>query len=126
MAVEQASPEQIDAVLAAIPQQDPFRFVSGITELTREKIVGFSDFTGNEAFFAGHFPGSPVLPGVIMLETMAQFGVVALNLYRRILDNDDLTRLAYFVEAEVEFSAPVVPPARLVVTGEQIFWRRRK
>ena len=58
-----------------LPHRDPFLFVDEIVEIEEDKrIVGLRKITGEEEFFKGHFPGNPILPGVIMLEALAQVG----------------------------------------------------
>ena len=68
-------------VLARVPQQEPFRFIEAIHELDREHIVASYRFPQDADFYRGHFPGNPITPGVILIETMAQAGVVALGIY---------------------------------------------
>jgi 3-hydroxymyristoyl/3-hydroxydecanoyl-(acyl carrier protein) dehydratase len=68
-------------ILEMVPQRPPFRFIEEILELDEEHIVGVYRFRSDEYFYAGHFPGLPVTPGVILIETMAQTGVVAFGLY---------------------------------------------
>jgi len=62
-----------------LPHRDPFLFVDEIVEATNEKIVAKHVFTENEYFFKGHFPEYPVVPGVILVETMAQSGGAGLR-----------------------------------------------
>ena len=70
-----------ERILAMVPQQHPFRFIEEILELDEEHIVGVYRFRSDEYFYRGHFPGLPITPGVILIETMAQTGVVAFGLY---------------------------------------------
>jgi 3-hydroxyacyl-[acyl-carrier-protein] dehydratase len=116
-------------ILDLLPQQRPFRFVDEILEVDEQRIVGRYTFREDEWFYAGHFPGRPVTPGVILLEAMGQVGVVALGIYLFALEHSvdearDWTTL--FVEAESEFLRSVGPGECVTIRGERIFWRRNK
>lgn len=116
-------------VLALVPQQPPFRFLDEIVELSPEGIVGRYTFRRDEAFYAGHFPDMPITPGVILLETMAQTGVVALGIYLKALevDREELGRWrSVFTDAEVEFLDAVLPGETVTCRAEKVFWRRNK
>lgn len=120
------TPEQ---VLQAIPQQAPFRFIDRIVELDSEHIIGSYAFNPDEFFYRGHFPGDPITPGVILIEAMAQTGVVALGLYlsAQTLPADELSQwITVFTECQIEFYLPVSPGERVTVCGEKVFFRRMK
>ena len=116
-------------VLAAIPQQEPFRFIDEILEVDDDHIVASYRFRPEAEFYRGHFPGKPVTPGVLMIESMGQAGVVGLGIYLLAKERGrgaiaDLVTV--FTDAEVEFSGFVRPNERVVITGKKIFFRRLK
>jgi 3-hydroxyacyl-[acyl-carrier-protein] dehydratase len=118
-----------DEVLALIPQQRPFRFLDRLVELDDAHAVGEYTFRTDESFYAGHFPGDPVTPGVILLETMCQTGLVALGIYLLGLERprDEVAgTVTLFTDAQVEFERVVRPGDTVRVVAEKTLWRRRK
>jgi len=67
------------AILDAIPHRDPFLLVDTVVEQTETRIVGSKTFSGEEWFFAGHYPGSPLVPGVLLCEAAMQCGAILLS-----------------------------------------------
>jgi 3-hydroxyacyl-[acyl-carrier-protein] dehydratase len=114
-------------VLAAIPHREPFRFVEEILELDDEHIVAACRFDANADFYRGHFPGNPITPGVLLLEAMAQAGVVAHGIYllgRRALASEP-PMLTLFTQAEAEFLGIVRPGERVLVRARKMTFRHR-
>ena len=68
-------------LLELLPQQEPFRFVDEILEVDADHIVARYTFRRDADFYRGHFPGNPITPGVLLIEAMAQTGVVALGIH---------------------------------------------
>ena len=68
-----------EQILAAIPHRDPFLLVDEIVELSDERIVCTKTFSGEEDFFAGHYPGFPLVPGVLLCEASMQCGAILLS-----------------------------------------------
>jgi len=98
----------IQEIINTIPHRYPFLLVDRILEFEKNKrIVGFKNVTINEPFFQGHFPGHPIMPGVLLLEAMAQTGaVLALKSYT----GDVQSKVIYFMSIDkAKFRKPVVP-----------------
>ncbi len=106
----------IEGIMQMLPHRPPFLLIDRILkiDLAGNKIVGVKNVTMNEDFFRGHFPGHPIMPGVLQLEAMAQ--VAGILLLKRI---EMANQLAYFMSAEeVKWRKPVVPGDVLVIEVE--------
>ena len=103
-------PLDIRHVLDVLPHRYPILLVDRIVEIEDGKrIVGIKNVTINEPFFQGHFPGHPVMPGVLIIESMAQVGGVLLMGHLR-LEGDVKEKVVYFMSLDnVKFRRPVVP-----------------
>jgi 3-hydroxyacyl-[acyl-carrier-protein] dehydratase len=118
-----------EEILAFVPQQKPFRFIEEILELSDNHIIGKYTFKIDEYFYQGHFPGDPVTPGVILIETMAQTAVVAFGLYltSKITKQEELHEwTTFFTDCKIDFYKPVFPGETVIVRGEKVFYRKMK
>ena len=101
----------IEEVMKLLPHRPPFLLVDRILKIEGNQIVGLKNVTMNEDFFRGHFPGHPIMPGVLQLEAMAQ--IAGILLLKRI---EAANQIAYFMSAEeVKWRKPVVPGDVLVI-----------
>ncbi len=100
----------VNEIRRILPHRYPFLLVDRILELEPERIVGIKNVTANEPFFPGHFPDFPVMPGVLIVEAMAQTaGVLVL---KSIPDRE--SKLVFLVSIEsAKFRKPVVPGDQL-------------
>ena len=118
-----------EEVLELLPQQEPFRFVDEILEVDENHIVARYRFRPEADFYRGHFPGDPITPGVILLESLAQVGVVALGIYIYALEfgREEVTRrVALFTDANIDFSGIVKPGEQVTISADRMFFRRGK
>jgi 3-hydroxyacyl-[acyl-carrier-protein] dehydratase len=104
-----------------LPHRYPFLMVDGILEMERLKhIVGIKNVTLNESYFQGHFPGKPIMPGVLIIEAMAQTGGLLLLL--EVPDRE--SKLLYFVAVDgARFRRPVIPGDQLRLEIKVLSWR---
>jgi beta-hydroxyacyl-ACP dehydratase FabZ len=123
-------PLNYEDIIEILPHRYPFLLVDRITELEfGKKVVGIKNVTCNEPFFQGHFPGSPIMPGVLILEAMAQVGGILARLTVKEESGREPMDLPFFVAMDkVKFRKPVVPGDQIVFeiiplrTGSKI-WR---
>lgn len=111
----------VNEIQKILPHRYPFLFVDSIVEMERlKRVVGIKNVTINESFFQGHFPGQPIMPGVLIIESMAQTG--GLLLLQEVPDRE--SKLLYFVAVDgARFRRPVVPGDQLKVEMKVISWR---
>ena len=105
------APLEIRDIMRIIPHRYPFLLLDRVVELEEgRRIVAIKNVTINEPFFTGHFPGNPIMPGVLVVEAMAQAGAVLL-LHSR---PDSQGRVVYFAGLDkAKFRRPVVPGDQL-------------
>ena len=105
-------------IMKILPHRYPFLLVDRIIELEPDKrIVGIKNVTINEQFLQGHFPGAPVMPGVLIIEAMAQ--VAGVLIYRDMPEAERRSKLVYFTGIDnAKFRRPVVPGDQLRIEME--------
>jgi UDP-3-O-[3-hydroxymyristoyl] N-acetylglucosamine deacetylase/3-hydroxyacyl-[acyl-carrier-protein] dehydratase len=103
--------KDVNAIMDILPHRPPFLLVDKILELTEDHVVGLKNVTMNEPFFVGHFPGAPVMPGVLIVEAMAQAGgILALSVVP-----DPENYLTFFLKMNnVKFKKQVIPGDTLI------------
>ena len=111
----------INEIQKILPHRYPFLMVDRVIEVERlKRIVAIKNVTINEAHFQGHFPGQPIMPGVLIIEALAQTGGFLLLL--EIPDRDN--KLLYFVAVDdARFRRPVVPGDQLRLEIKVLNWR---
>jgi 3-hydroxyacyl-[acyl-carrier-protein] dehydratase len=104
-------PLQIEDIKKLLPQRFPFLMIDRVIEASPEKVVALKNVTVNEAYFNGHFPDQKVMPGALMIEAMAQAGII---LYKQKFPNDTIL---FLVSVKSRFSHPVIPGDQLKISA---------
>ena len=112
----------INKILELLPHRYPFLLVDRVTMIEDEKrIEGIKNVTINEPFFQGHFPGLPIMPGVLQLEALAQLSGILL-----LQNPENRGKLAYFMAVDkARFRKPVLPGDQLHLIGEVLKMKKR-
>lgn len=119
--VANAGTLDINQIMAILPHRYPFLLVDRVIELGDLHAVGTKSVTINEPFFQGHFPGHPVMPGVLQVEAMAQ--VASIVMMQR---TENAGKIGYFMSAdEVKFRKPVVPGDTLFIHCDMLSAKKR-
>lgn len=123
MSKESPSIIEIQEILEYLPHRYPFLLVDRVIEYEEmSRIVGIKNVTINEPFFQGHFPGVPIMPGVLIIESMAQLGGVLL--FKAIPDRD--TKLVFFAGIDkARFRRPVRPGDQLRLEMQLTYNKKR-
>ncbi len=110
-----------DKILAIIPHRHPMLMVDAILKIEGDTLTAVKNVSGNEPFFRGHFPGPLVMPGSLLLETMAQAGAVYI-----LQQPAHRGKLIYFMGVDrVRFRRPVQPGCQLLITAQLLSLRSR-
>ena len=107
--------KDIVEILKVLPHRYPFLMLDRILEMTADSVVGLKNVTINEPFFQGHFPGKPIMPGVMIVEAMAQAGAI---LGYALLDNDEEMAIYFMGMDKVRFRKPVLPGDQLIIKAK--------
>jgi len=105
----------ITEIMKLLPHRYPMLLVDRILEIQEKRIVGIKNVSANEQFFQGHFPGAPVMPGVLIVEAMAQCAAV---LFLRDIEDRDKKLFLFGGVDKARFRKPVIPGDQLTLECE--------
>lgn len=112
----------IEEIKKVIPHRYPFLLVDRVLELEEESIKAIKNVTANEEFFNGHFPGQPIMPGVLQVEALAQTGAIMLMTQQA--DDPQETLMVFTGINKCKFRRQVVPGDQLVLEVELVNKKR--
>ena len=109
-------------IISKLPYSKPFLFVDELLQIDDNGVEGCYTFDENLDFYKGHFKDYPITPGVILIEVMAQIGLVCLGIYLLKESFNKNTSIA-LTSIEIEFLKPVFPKEKVTVISEKIYFR---
>ncbi|PRZ23355.1 3-hydroxyacyl-ACP dehydratase FabZ family protein [Flavobacterium granuli] len=111
-----------EEIISKLPYSKPFLFVDEIIEINENRVVGSYTFDENSDFYKGHFKDKPITPGVLLIEVMAQIGLVCLGIF---LSNDNFNKNTSIAltSTDIEFINSVFPNEKVFVISEKIYFR---
>jgi 3-hydroxyacyl-[acyl-carrier-protein] dehydratase len=109
-------------IIAKLPYSKPFLFVDELLHADENSVTGTYTFKKDLDFYKGHFKDNPVTPGVILIETMAQIGMVCLGIYL-LGDAFKKDTVIAFTSADMQFLKPVYPNEKVTVISKKTFFR---
>ncbi len=113
------TPLEIQAIMQQLPHRYPFLLVDRVLERGEGTVKALKNVTINEPFFAGHFPGQPIMPGVLILEALAQASMFVMD------DQLKPRQIAFLAGIEgARFKKPVTPGDQLILEAKLEFFRR--
>jgi 3-hydroxyacyl-[acyl-carrier-protein] dehydratase len=112
----------IEEIKQYIPHRYPFLLVDRVLEMTDESIVTIKNVTVNEEFFNGHFPGAPIMPGVLQIEAMAQSGCIIM--LKTKVEDPSKVMIVFSAINKAKFRRPVVPGDQLRMEVKLVEQRR--
>jgi 3-hydroxyacyl-[acyl-carrier-protein] dehydratase len=112
----------IEEIKKYIPHRYPFLLVDRVLEMTEESIVTIKNVTANEEFFNGHFPGAPIMPGVLQIEAMAQSGCIIM--LKTKVEDPSKVMIVFSAINKAKFRRPVVPGDQLRMEVKLVEQRR--
>ena len=102
-----------------LPHREPFLFIDEVVEIDgTNKVVAVKNIKDNESYFDGHFPGKPIMPGVLIIEAMAQTSIILFFIEKPKIAKAHPNY--YLGKVKAEFLAPVYPKDRLIIEAEKV------
>jgi 3-hydroxyacyl-[acyl-carrier-protein] dehydratase len=117
-------------ILDKIPHMPPFRFIDEIMHIDSTNVEGIYTFSSELIFYNGHFPEYKITPGVILIETMAQIGLLPIGIYNHLVENVNAENvnniLPFLTGSKINFKTPVFPGEKVHVIGRKKYFRHGK
>jgi 3-hydroxyacyl-[acyl-carrier-protein] dehydratase len=116
-----------EEIILALPYEPPFLFVDELTTLSEKYVKGSYTFKEDEYFYSGHFKNNPVTPGVILIEVMAQIGLVCMGMcmHKNELSQGKKATIA-LTSSQVDFFIPIFPGEKVTVESQREYFRFNK